>query len=300
MSRQWERPARTGPGAKAGTPLKRSDRRGRCGPSGRIERPPEGCEAAGLGDEVERSLLAAQALIASTVAKHRDRSSETAQVMAVEPDDAAVLETITRLIERATASVDLVLAVDPAHARVVYSALRKLLVGGGSVTARVLWSSAALDPGVGREQLGTGRAPEVRVARIPLVEAVIVDGQVAFAGTEVAGGRQASVVRVPSAIRTMQTLFESVWQDAGPVQRLDVGEGARSQFAREILKRLHAGSIDDVAARELSVSVRTYRRYVAEIMETLGATSRFQAGVRAAEAGLLPPADHKRPDPGRP
>ncbi|NEE20393.1 response regulator transcription factor, partial [Streptomyces sp. SID7499] len=44
---------------------------------------------------------------------------------------------------------------------------------------------------------------------------------------------------------------------------------------------------DEVAARELTVSVRTYRRYVAEIMTLLDATSRFQAGVRAAELGLL-------------
>ena len=37
----------------------------------------------------------------------------------------------------------------------------------------------------------------------------------------------------------------------------------------------------------MQVSLRTYRRYVAEIMRELGANSRFQAGVRAVELGLL-------------
>jgi hypothetical protein len=33
--------------------------------------------------------------------------------------------------------------------------------------------------------------------------------------------------------------------------------------------------------------VRTYRRRVAELMSALGAESRFQAGVRARELGLV-------------
>ncbi|WP_245572375.1 hypothetical protein [Actinokineospora enzanensis] len=37
----------------------------------------------------------------------------------------------------------------------------------------------------------------------------------------------------------------------------------------------------------MSVSVRTCRRHIAEIMSELSVTSRFQAGVRAAELGLL-------------
>ncbi|MBL1081179.1 hypothetical protein JK359_04170 [Streptomyces actinomycinicus] len=47
---------------------------------------------------------------------------------------------------------------------------------------------------------------------------------------------------------------------------------------------------DAQAADELSVSTRTYQCYVAEVMAALGATSRFQAGLRAAELGLLPTA----------
>ncbi|MEV0087319.1 hypothetical protein [Saccharopolyspora sp. NPDC050642] len=61
-----------------------------------------------------------------------------------------------------------------------------------------------------------------------------------------------------------------------------------TEFAQQVLKMLYAGHTYEVAAQELAVSVRTYRRCVAEIVELLGANSRFQAGVRAAEVGLLP------------
>ncbi|WP_369137423.1 helix-turn-helix transcriptional regulator [Modestobacter versicolor] len=56
---------------------------------------------------------------------------------------------------------------------------------------------------------------------------------------------------------------------------------------RQILSSLALGEKDEVAARTLQVSLRTYRRYVAVLLEELGATSRFQAGVFAAERGWL-------------
>jgi hypothetical protein len=54
-----------------------------------------------------------------------------------------------------------------------------------------------------------------------------------------------------------------------------------------VLSFLAVGSKDATAARELGMSVRTYRRHVAEIMRRLDAVSRFQAGVRAMELGLV-------------
>lgn len=50
---------------------------------------------------------------------------------------------------------------------------------------------------------------------------------------------------------------------------------------------LSTGLKDEAAARRLSVSLRTYRRYVADIMTRLGVATRFQLGVRAAELGIL-------------
>src|SRR5690606_39837840 len=56
---------------------------------------------------------------------------------------------------------------------------------------------------------------------------------------------------------------------------------------RELLTLLSAGNTDESAAAQLGVSVRTVRRMVADIMDRLGARSRFQAGVKAADRGWL-------------
>ncbi|OIJ87887.1 hypothetical protein BIV24_23915 [Streptomyces colonosanans] len=53
-----------------------------------------------------------------------------------------------------------------------------------------------------------------------------------------------------------------------------------------VLRALGSGATDETAARELGMSLRTCRRRVAEPLDVLGASSRFQAGVRAGELGL--------------
>jgi DNA-binding NarL/FixJ family response regulator len=53
-----------------------------------------------------------------------------------------------------------------------------------------------------------------------------------------------------------------------------------------ILEALGSGLTDEAAAKRIGVSLRTYRRRVAELMARLEADSRFQAGLRAGELGL--------------
>jgi DNA-binding NarL/FixJ family response regulator len=52
---------------------------------------------------------------------------------------------------------------------------------------------------------------------------------------------------------------------------------------------MSAGYTDESAAARLGVSVRTVRRMMSTIMTRLGARSRFQAGIRAADRGMLVP-----------
>jgi DNA-binding NarL/FixJ family response regulator len=49
---------------------------------------------------------------------------------------------------------------------------------------------------------------------------------------------------------------------------------------------LGSGLTDEAAAKRIGVSLRTYRRRVAELMARLEVDSRFQAGLRAGELGL--------------
>lgn len=55
-----------------------------------------------------------------------------------------------------------------------------------------------------------------------------------------------------------------------------------------LLAALARGGKDEIVARRLGVSTRTFRRRLLDLMQRLGVTSRFQIGATAARAGLLP------------
>ena len=129
---------------------------------------------------------------------------------------------------------------------------------------------------------------QVRIAAVPLPTAVIADGRTALVCTEDAAGRQTSVVEDQVVVATLDGMFGSIWGGAVPAARpLDFGNRARTEMVRRVLARLRDGVTDEAAARDLAISVRTYRRYVTGILVLLEANSRFQAGVRATELGIL-------------
>ncbi|MFT2018300.1 response regulator transcription factor [Streptomyces sp. 796.1] len=159
------------------------------------------------------------------------------------------------------------------------------------VRTRLLCAQGALDRQFVQRHCGGPVPLEVRVARMPLLAAVVVDGRAALVCADAAAGRRASTIRDPGVIATLRTLFVGIWRKSlAAGERPDSSDQGRKEMLRQILEWMRLGVTDEVAARELSVSVRTYRRYVAEMMSLLGADSRFQAGVRAAELGLLPAA----------
>lgn len=55
----------------------------------------------------------------------------------------------------------------------------------------------------------------------------------------------------------------------------------------ELIMLLQVGYTDDAAARRLGVSPRTVRRMTADLMQRLGARSRFEAGIKVAQLGLV-------------
>lgn len=56
---------------------------------------------------------------------------------------------------------------------------------------------------------------------------------------------------------------------------------------RRVLLAMCTVGKDEAGARELGVSVRTYRRHVADLMQLLGAASRAQAALLARERGWV-------------
>jgi DNA-binding NarL/FixJ family response regulator len=86
----------------------------------------------------------------------------------------------------------------------------------------------------------------------------------------------------------MRAYFEQLWHKATPfgAGRARDDEGLTSQ-ERVLLVLLSQGMTDEVAARRLGLSLRTVRRMMADLMDRLGAKSRFEAGMRASQRGWL-------------
>ncbi|MEW2290139.1 helix-turn-helix transcriptional regulator [Streptomyces sp. NPDC047841] len=99
----------------------------------------------------------------------------------------------------------------------------------------------------------------------------------------------AVVVREKSMIAYLTEIFDRTWHTAQPFSDAPSAglEGTARELHRPILRLLAAGLKDEALARRLGMSLRTTRRHIATIMQDLGATSRFQAGVIAAQRGLL-------------
>ncbi|MFH9824185.1 DNA-binding response regulator [Streptomyces bobili] len=129
----------------------------------------------------------------------------------------------------------------------------------------------------------------VRIASAPLPhETIVIDRRLAIlAGLDGPGGREYTLTTAPTLVGGVYTLFDAAWETATDLKAFLRGEQPRLDAAgRTVLRALGSGATDEKAARELGMSLRTYRRRVAELLTTLDADSRFQAGIRAGELGL--------------
>ncbi len=158
-------------------------------------------------------------------------------------------------------------------------------------TVRKLLSPVALADEEARAHLRLVRSKGalVRISGSPLPhETIIVDRRVMIlAGRETPAGREYTVTASQNLVDGVHALLQAIWDNS-----LDLDAYLRSDVprldtdGRMILEALGSGLTDASAAGRLGVSLRTYRRRVAELMLTLEADSRFQAGLRAGELGL--------------
>jgi DNA-binding CsgD family transcriptional regulator len=86
-------------------------------------------------------------------------------------------------------------------------------------------------------------------------------------------------------------VFTHAWDPAQPHTERQAGRGRAacelSAQEREVLVLLATGAKDETIARRLACSDRTLRRLMHQIMEKLGTSSRFEAGVTAVRLGLV-------------
>ncbi|MER5971843.1 LuxR C-terminal-related transcriptional regulator [Streptomyces sp. NPDC002055] len=132
---------------------------------------------------------------------------------------------------------------------------------------------------------------EVRLATTIPFRLIVVDNSIAFTPAPGIEGQTAALVtRGPLITHLLRLVFEHCWHSAAllsadtPAPPADTPLDAQQA---SVLRLLNAGLKDEAIARELGVSIRTLRRITADLMDKLGATSRFQAGVRAQQLGWL-------------
>ncbi|MFE6776512.1 LuxR family transcriptional regulator [Streptomyces sp. NPDC057702] len=243
-------------------------------------------------DDVDDALRQVRELIETVVTRHQVRTLDQSLLVTTEDTDTAV-RALDRLVANAERSVSVLVPANSTAVKVLTRVLENLAGRwAGSVRVRLICSpEVAMAHRLAEfEHAGGGaRTVQVRLAGESQRGLVIIDDRVALVRSDPeAGDNQASLVRAPVVVKALQDMFMSNWQRAIPLTEYEqISAYLRGGSGAQILRFLYEGYTDEAAARELSISVRTYRRRVAEIMRALGATSRFQAGVYTLKMGLL-------------
>lgn len=173
------------------------------------------------------------------------------------------------------------------------AAIRDRMRTGDSsdLTSRKLLSPVALADEEARAHLRLvqSKGALVRISGSPLPhETILIDRRVMIlAGRRTPTGREYTVTTSRTLVDGVHSLFWAIWDSAADLDTyLRSGIPRLDAEGRMILEALGSGLTDESAAKRLGVSLRTYRRRVAELMAELEADSRFQAGLRAGELGL--------------
>lgn len=241
-------------------------------------------------DDVERALLSARALVDAAISNHR-RLATSPPIVELPADEDTVSTTVRRLV--ALTRNELICVPSPVRyrSRLALAELGRLPPRGIAVRMLCAPDTMSTDDGAAFVERAVASGIEARVSESPPPELLMADDRVALVRPSTDPTATATVAYAPSILHTLRALFTSTWRAARPALARPEAEQLvppGGPLARDILDCLNAGHKDDAAARKLGLSVRTYRRHVAEILREMGAASRFQAGVRAAELRLLP------------
>jgi len=159
----------------------------------------------------------------------------------------------------------------------------------GFVVRKLYRPGVLLDPVVTGHLRGMAAyGAQIKITPDEINETMLIDRRVVImAGDLTHGERTFSVVWARDVVQAVGSLFEAAWRAATDLVDYDRELAELRVLAPRILTLLGSGYKDETAARTLSLSVRTYRRRVAELMDALGATSRFQAQLAGPHAGLV-------------
>jgi DNA-binding NarL/FixJ family response regulator len=124
----------------------------------------------------------------------------------------------------------------------------------------------------------------------------IADDKLGLLPLEMNGSAESClVIHASSMLDTLIALFEQVWERAVaihpdgtlPADALPGRPDGPSDADRALLGLLAAGLTDAAIARQLGMHPRTVQHRVRDLLDRLGAATRFQAGLQAVRRGWL-------------
>ncbi len=133
------------------------------------------------------------------------------------------------------------------------------------------------------------RGAEVRTTPTLPTRLIIIDRERAVIPVDSDdSGAAAIVLTSPGTLTALCALFEGLWRDAKRLSDLPrQSPDSITDTEAVALKLLAGGYTDEAIAKRLGVSARTARRIATGLMQRLGARSRFEAGVRAAQRNWI-------------
>ncbi|WP_142214609.1 LuxR family transcriptional regulator [Streptomyces sp. SLBN-118] len=105
--------------------------------------------------------------------------------------------------------------------------------------------------------------------------------------------RGALLAHEEGLVASIVALFEKIWDQAEDLSGSVDGQAGADDgpgpgdIERRVLQWMCQGHKDEIGARALGISIRTYRRHVAELLRLLGASSRPHAALVARERGWI-------------
>jgi DNA-binding CsgD family transcriptional regulator/DNA-binding MarR family transcriptional regulator len=165
------------------------------------------------------------------------------------------------------------------------------LLAAGAVGYRIVYDqeSVAIPGRLANIWEGIRRGERARVGTSLPAKLVICDDTMAIASSAADYRNGIAYLIHPSSLLDMICqLFEAMWERAVPLNR---GESKSSQILnprdRQLLGLLASGATDAVIARTFGWSMRTVQRHIHDLMQQVGARTRFQVGMEAARRGWL-------------
>jgi DNA-binding CsgD family transcriptional regulator/sugar-specific transcriptional regulator TrmB len=136
----------------------------------------------------------------------------------------------------------------------------------------------------------SSQGAEVRTAPMVPPRMVIFDRRVAVLPVNPSNTRAGAIcTREQGVVATLIHVWTQAWETALPLGAFLSADAEKelTPSERALLLLQASGMTDEAVAKRLGIGLRTVRRKMARLMERLGASSRFEAGLKASQHGWL-------------